>query len=182
MRRELIGLSKLLSLALRHDPSALALEVDAAGWTQVDALVEAVRVRHPGFSRAVLEELVATNEKRRFVLSGDGLRIRAAQGHSIGIDLGLPPAVPPVLLFHGTASRSLASIREQGLRPGGRDYVHLSADADAAAHVGSRHGRPVVLVVEARRMAEAGHTFHVAQNGVWLVRDVPVRFLRLPPA
>ncbi len=114
------------------------------------------------------------------MFSADGSRIRAAQGHSIGVDLGLEPARPPAELYHGTAERNLASIREHGLRPGSRDYVHLSRERDTAHAVGSRHGRPVVLIIEAERMVEAGHVFHVSNNGVWLTRAVPPAFIRAP--
>lgn len=177
MRRDLVSHSKFLSLVLRHRPAVVGIELDESGWVDVEVLLQAIRRKRPGLTRAVLEEVVATNDKGRFVLSDDRQRIRAAQGHTIGVDLGHAPVVPPELLFHGTAERHLASIRCQGLLPQGRDHVHLSADRDTANQVGARHGRPVVLIVEARRMHAAGHAFYLADNGVWLTRAVPPDFI-----
>lgn len=85
MRKELVKRSKFLSLVLRHDPSAIGIGLDEAGWVDVDVLLEAIRNKSPGFTREVLDEVVATNEKRRFAFSDDGERIRASQGHSIGV-------------------------------------------------------------------------------------------------
>lgn len=178
MRRDLIRYSKLMSFILRHDPGAFDLTMDDAGWVGVDALITAMRTRHTAMDRALLEEVVATNDKRRFVISPDGSRIRAVQGHSVGVDLGLPATEPPEHLYHGTAARFLDAIRAEGLRAGNRDHVHLSLDVATAKAVGSRHGRPVVLVVEAGRMHRDGHTFHLAENGVWLTAHVPAGYLR----
>lgn len=180
MRPELVKKSKFLSLILRHDPAAVGVELDEAGWIEVETLLAALQRKDASFSRACLEEIVATNDKRRFALSDDGSKIRASQGHSLGIDLGLAPTAPPPELFHGTAGQHLASIRENGLRRGTRDQVHLSADAATAKTVGGRHGRPVVLVVHAAAMAEAGYPFYLSDNGVWLTKIVPAAFIRFP--
>lgn len=166
--------SKLLSFALRHRPDALGLTLDAAGWVPVDALLRACAAHGQPIDRAELEDLVATNAKRRFALSADGLRIRASQGHSVEVALDYAPAEPPDVLFHGTATRALPGIRERGLVRMTRHHVHLAADEATAAAVGARHGRPVVLRVDARRMHAAGHVFYVSANGVWLTDAVPV--------
>ncbi len=180
MRRELVRQSKFLSLILRHDPSVIGVELDEAGWIDVDVLLDAIQSKRPRFTRVVLDEVVATNDKKRFVFSEDGNRIRAAQGHSIGINLGLEPTTPPKVLFHGTADRNLSSIREKGLVRGERDHVHLSVDETTATKVGSRHGRPAVLVIRTGPMAEKGHEFYLSQNGVWLTEAVPPEFIDFP--
>ena len=128
-------------------------------------------------TRAELDHAVATNDKQRFQVE-DG-RIRASQGHTVAVDLGLPPATPPAYLYHGTVARVLDVIRAEGLRPMARHHVHLSADRETATRVGARRGRPVVLAVDAAAMHEAGHVFRVSANGVWLADAVPPRFLRL---
>src|SRR6185503_11071663 len=118
--------------------------------------------------RAELEEVVATNEKKRFAFSDDGGRIRASQGHSVEVSLGYTPQSPPSQLFHGTATRFLESIRREGLHKGERHDVHLSADANTATRVGQRHGKPAVLIVQAGEMHARGHEFFLSENGVWL--------------
>ena len=128
----------------------------------------------------MLEQVVAENDKKRFAISEDGERIRANQGHSVDIDLALTASEPPELLYHGTASRFLDSIRATGLHSASRQHVHLSGDEPTATKVGQRHGKPVVLVVRARAMAAAGHLFYFSQNGVWLTERVPVEFINFP--
>lgn len=173
-----VEISKFLSLVLRHDPGKLGIDLDANGWTSVDDLIAKMRaVRFPQFDRAMLEAVVAGSEKKRFTFSADGTLMRAAQGHSVSVDLAIQPTTPPEVLFHGTAVKNLTSIREQGLLPGKRQHVHLSRDHDTAASVGQRHGRPVVLTVDAGKMSAAGILFYQADNGVWLTDAVPREYV-----
>jgi putative RNA 2'-phosphotransferase len=179
MNKQLVSLSKFLSFVLRHEPEAIGLTLDAEGWVAVEELLAAAARHGHSVTRGQLEEVVATNDKRRFSFSPDGRLIRANQGHSVEVDLGLAPVEPPELLYHGTVERFLDSIREKGLLRGNRHHVHLSADRETAARVGQRRGRPVVLVVDSGRMHRAGHRFFRSENGVWLTEAVPADFLRL---
>ncbi|MEV4558867.1 RNA 2'-phosphotransferase [Kitasatospora sp. NPDC049285] len=169
--------SKMLSRILRHDPGAVGVSLDAAGWVEIDTLLAALARHGRALTRAELDHVVATNNKRRFAYSADGRSIRASQGHTVEVDLGLPVTVPPEVLYHGTATRTLGPILAEGLRPMARQDVHLSADTDTAVRVGSRHGRPVVLRVDAAAMAADGHEFRVSDNGVWLTGEVPPQYL-----
>ena len=165
--------SRFIALVLRHDPAAAGLTLDAEGWASVDALLQALRTRHGPFPREALEALVAADSKGRYALSADGSRIRANQGHSVPVELGLAPATPPDRLFHGTVRRALDAILREGLKPMGRHHVHLSSDMQTATAVGSRRGEPVILAVDARGMNQAGHLFYRSANGVWLTDTVP---------
>lgn len=167
--------SKFLSYVLRHAPESIGLDLDSEGWTEIDALLIKANAAGQAIDQEMLLRTVRDSEKKRFTLSEDGTRIRAAQGHSIKVDLGHAPSQ----LFHGTATRFLEAILAEGLRPGSRQQVHLSADQETATQVGARHGKPVVLSVNARRMAEGGHTFFQAENGVWLTDHVPAVFLTI---
>ena len=142
MDAKLVGMSKFLSLVLRHKPETIGLTLDANGWADVEELMERARQNGRPLTRPLLERVVAENDKKRFALSEDGTKIRANQGHSITVDLALKPQLPPETLYHGTASRFIASIRQQGLRPGSRQHVHLSVDEATATNVGQRHGKP----------------------------------------
>jgi putative RNA 2'-phosphotransferase len=176
--RRTVKVSKYLSKHLRHQPERIGLTLAEGGWVEIEELIEAAAAHGFRFSRAELDHVVATNDKRRFAV--EGTRIRASQGHSVEVDLGLPPATPPAYLYHGTVARSLDAIRAEGLRPMNRHDVHLSADRETAARVGARRGRPVVLSVDAAAMHRDGHVFHVSANGVWLTAAVPPRYLRFP--
>jgi putative RNA 2'-phosphotransferase len=180
MDASLVRMSKFVSKVLRHAPESVGLRLDEAGWVDVDDLLAAAARAGVPLDRPTLERVVAENDKQRFALSADGLRIRASQGHSVAVELGLTPVEPPPLLFHGTADRNLDSIRVQGLIPGRRTHVHLSADEATAVNVGRRHGRPVVLHVQAGEMHRAGHAFFRSDNGVWLTAAVPSEHIRFP--
>lgn len=182
MNDSTVRFSKFLSLVLRHDPEKIGLTLDAAGWAQVDDLLAAANRSGVPLTRPLLEQIVTQNDKQRFALSADGVRIRASQGHSIPVDLGLEILTPPDLLYHGTATRFLDSIKAQGLLTQSRNHVHLSADEATAVKVGQRHGKPVVLTVQAGQMQRAGHIFYRSANGVWLTVDVPVTYLCFPVA
>ena len=169
--------SRFLTRVLRHEPDLLGLTLKQGGWVEVDVLLHALKRAGRRMSREQLVRLVAEDSKQRFTMSDQGSRIRAAQGHSFPIDLGLVPQVSPPTLYHGTGSHSLDSIFQSGLLPSRHQFVHLSSDVETALAVGKRHGRPIVLGVDAGAMSRAGHEFWVADNGVWLVLEVPPRFL-----
>lgn len=169
--------SKFLSLVLRHAPETIDLVLDAQGWADIDELIAKAAAHGNRYTRESIARIVAESDKQRFRLSDDGQRIRANQGHSVEIDLALPSVIPPEVLYHGTATRFLAAIMREGLLKQKRQHVHLSVLLETAIKVGSRHGKPVVLVVNALAMHAAGHLFYLAENGVWLTDHVPKEFL-----
>ena len=177
MADEILRMSKFLSLVLRHKPELIGLTLDQNGWASVEDLIRLANRHGIRLTRPLLMQIVADNEKKRFALSDNGERIRASQGHSVKVDLGLPPALPPEILYHGTASRFLESILAGGLHSANRQHVHLSPDVATAIRVGQRHGIPVVLVIRSGEMAAAGHTFFLSANGVWLTERVPMEFI-----
>lgn len=177
--RELVRLSKRLSRWLRHDPRAIGLEPDAAGWVPVDVLLRQANAAGTTITRADLDAVVARNNKQRYEFDESGTSIRARQGHSIPVELGYTAVEPPPILFHGTAEHLVDVIMAEGLRPMRRHAVHLSADVETARAVGGRHGRPVVFDVAAGRMHRDGQSFYRTGNGVWLVNAVVPVYLSL---
>jgi putative RNA 2'-phosphotransferase len=177
LRPEQVRTSKRISSALRHRPGAVGLTLDPQGWVPVADLLAALRI-----TRDELDAVVAGNDKQRFAVETgrDGVeRIRASQGHSVPVDLGLDPVPPPAVLFHGTTAANLPGILAGGLRPGRRHHVHLSADIPTARAVGARRGpaHVAVLRVDAAAMSAAGLVFYRSANGVWLTDEVPPRYL-----
>ena len=168
-------LPKLLTLLLRHDPGRFGLVLDPGGWVEVTALLAALARHGWPLTGADLEALVAADDKQRFAVEGG--RIRANQGHSVPVDLGLAPRRPPERLYHGTPRTNLAAILRTGLHRAGRHAVHPSTDVASADRVGARRGRPVVLDVEAGRTHRDGHVFTRSRNGIWLVAEVPPAYL-----
>lgn len=178
--KEITRKSKFLSLILRHEPGRVELTLDNAGWVSVEELLQAVNRHGVTLNLEELKHIVATSDKKRFAFSDDGLRIRASQGHSIEVDLQYTPQTPPEILYHGTATRFLESIREKGLQKMERHHVHLHDDTATALDVGARHGKPVLLSIRAGEMHRTGHVFHCSANNVWLVDHVPPQFIDFP--
>ena len=175
--KKLVRMSKYLSKHLRHEPERLGLQLEPGGWVAVDDLLRACARNQFPISRAELEEVVTQNSKQRFSFDETGARIRANQGHSVEVDLQLEPTAPPEMLYHGTGHGSVELILAEGLKRMSRHHVHLSADVETARKVGSRHGRPVVLVVDAAAMQRDGYLFYRSDNGVWLADEVPAKYL-----
>ena len=175
--------SKFLSFVLRHDPQAIGLTLDSEGWADLETLIAAATKHGHTLDRTLIFQVVSTCEKKRFSLSSDGISIRAAQGHSTSsVAIEFAEKLPPHVLYHGTAQRFMESILKEGLKPGARQYVHLSEDMGTATSVGSRYGSPVVLAVAAQAMHAQGLKFFQAENGVWLTPSVPVEFITVPAA
>ena len=175
MNRENIKkVSKFLSLLLRHKPETIGLKLDENGWADIDELIE--KSKKIKLTRALIDEVVADNDKQRFILEGN--RIRANQGHSIKVDMEFKAVTPPDTLFHGTATRFLESIMQTGLSKQKRQHVHLSKNIETAIAVGERHGKVVILEVDAKKMSEEGYEFYLSENGVWLTDNVPVNYLK----
>lgn len=172
--------SKFLSLVLRHKPEAGNLVLDSEGWAKVSDVLAALRANFGSFNRAQLQELVDTNDKKRFAFNATGDKIRASQGHSVEVDLNLAAETPPEFLFHGTKSDYLPAIFVEGLKPGSRQHVHLSPDMETAQKVAARRrGNSVILRVLTKEMTD--HVFYRSENGVWLTDHVPPDFLIVEP-
>lgn len=169
--------SKYISLILRHQPEVIGITLDEHGWANVEELIAGVNRTHP-LTRELLEEIVRSDEKQRYSFSADHTLIRANQGHSIPVDVELPQAEPPAVLYHGTGEKYVDSIDRQGLLPKSRLYVHLSADEETAVKVGRRHGTPVIYTVDTGAMRRDGYSFYCSVNGVWLTKCVPAQYLR----
>jgi len=171
-------ISKFLSYVLRHKPEAIGLTLDANGWADVTVLLEKMHKHGTKIDMELLSHVVDTNSKKRFAFNDAKDRIRASQGHSLEIELGYEPLVPPEILYHGTAERNVASILKEGIRKGSRHHVHLSLDKATATNVGGRHGKPVLLEVMALQMHNDGYEFFLSENGVWLTDGVPTGYVK----
>lgn len=166
-----------MSLILRHKPEVIGITLDEHGWANVDELIAGI-AKNNEFNMDILEEIVRSDEKQRYSFNDDKTLIRANQGHSIPVYVELEEKEPPDMLWHGTGEKYVASIDEQGLIPKSRLYVHLSKDEETAIKVGKRHGTPVLYHVLSKQMFEDGYKFYLSANGVWLTKEVPVKYLK----
>ncbi|PSR57323.1 RNA 2'-phosphotransferase [Adhaeribacter arboris] len=177
--KEITRISKFLSLVLRHQPEKINITLDENGWTDVATLIQQVNKSGSRLSFEILDFVVANNNKKRFAFNPDKTKIRAHQGHSVEIKLGYPPQTPPAVLYHGTSEKNLASILAEGIQKRNRHQVHLSPDKSTALTVGQRHGKPVILQVDAAAMHAAGLVFYLSENQVWLTGLVHAEFLHV---
>lgn len=168
--------SRYIALILRHKPETIDIKLDEHGWARVGELIKGVSKTHP-LTMEMLEKIVEIDDKQRFAFNEDKTLIRANQGHSVSVDVQLKEAVPPKILYHGTAEKYVESIERSGLLPKSRLYVHLSDNSETAIKVGSRHGNPMVYTVDAERMSNDGYVFYRSANGVWLIKAVPIEYL-----
>jgi putative RNA 2'-phosphotransferase len=175
--RELVSVSKFLSLVLRHRPEAIGIKLDHNGWVDIASLLLQCEKFGRPISKSLLEKVVLGNNKRRFATSDDGLRIRASQGHSVNVKLEYQPVVPPEFLYHGTTPNRLNSIQREGLRKMKRHHVHLSPDEETARDVGKRRGSALILRVRSGQMYRDGHVFYLSANGVWLTEHIPSLYI-----
>jgi putative RNA 2'-phosphotransferase len=179
MKEEYKQISKFLSLVLRHQPELIGIELTTDGWVNIPFLLAQMSKHGKVIDRDTLEKVVQSNDKQRFSIDQEHNRIRANQGHSVEVDLGLAAQTPPPVLYHGTATKFLDSILAEGLQKQQRHHVHLSANLDTARKVGQRHGKPIILTVDTVAMTANGFSFYLSDNLVWLVDSVPPNFLKV---
>ena len=177
MAKDLVKLGRFISLVLRHSPETIGLRLDENGWADVESLIGGMNKMGRRINRETLNEIVKTNNKKRYEFSEDYKKIRASQGHSIDVDLELKPVQPPEFLYHGTAVGTLKKIKAEGLKKIKRQYVHLSEDRETAYNVGSRHGKPFIIKVLSGEMYRNGEKFYISKNNVWLSEDIESRYL-----
>lgn len=177
--RRLVTVSKFLSKHLRHDPAGLGLTLESGGWVRVEDLLAGCARVNFRISLDELNEVVERNDKKRFSFDETGERIRANQGHSTPVDLQLAPQTPPDVLYHGTAAHVVEQILRTGIQRMSRHHVHLSTTIDTAKAVGKRHGKPVILRVDAAAMSRDGVVFYRSDNGVWLVDEIAPKYLSM---
>ena len=174
----LTNLGRYMSLILRHKPEVIGITLDNHGWAKVDELIDGIRHNNPGFDFDVLKEIVETDSKNRYSFNNDKTLIRCNQGHSIPVDVELEVKKPPKILYHGTGTKYVESINKIGLIPKSRLYVHLSSDIKTAKNVGKRHGDVCIYLINSEQMYKDGYSFYLSVNGVWLVKEVPVKYLK----
>lgn len=176
---QLDKMGRFISFILRHHPETIGISLDEYGWANVDELLSGINNSGRTVDMELLEEIVRTDQKQRYSFNEDKTLIRANQGHSISVDVELEEMQPPQVLYHGTASRFLDAIMQEGLKPMSRLYVHLSKDIETAKVVGARHGAPIILKINTSQMQEDGMKFYLSKNGIWLTKNIPTKYIEL---
>ncbi len=171
-------ISKSLSFWLRHNPEDIGINIMKDGWTDIDELIEKAADKGVEFTFDELKEVVKNNDKKRFLISEDEMMIRANQGHSIEVEMNFKEVIPPSILYHGTPVGVVDLIMKEGLKKMSRHHCHLSPNKETAAIVGSRRGKFEILEIEAMKMRADGYKIYISENGVYLVDEVPVKYIK----
>lgn len=175
--QKLSSISKTISYALRHNPSKFGIELDSNGWVNIDVFISAMKKNNCPIDIAVIENIITQSEKKRFEISNG--KIRATYGHSAK-KINYIPQVPPDILYHGTSIENAHKIKKSGgLKPMGRQYVHLSSDEETAKKVGMRHGKNIVVYkIDAKKMHKDGFKFyHTSNDTTWLCDKVQLKYI-----
>ena len=169
--------SRFLSFLLRHRPADYPLQFDRQGYVSWDDLVAMVQDRFPEITVEEIRDIIEGSDKKRFELR-EG-KARATYGHSFPVELGLESVEPPSPLYHGTARDLAETILQEGLKPRGRQYVHLSASVEEALVVGKRRDlSPTILLVDSRAAYASGILFY-SSGPLFLATEIPAKFLSL---
>lgn len=173
-------LSKMLALVLRHRPETADVELNEYGAVDLDVLTDSI-AQLPGWEFLETEHIISVVEggpRQRFEIDHDANTIRARYGHSLSVHIKYDPAEPPTVLYHGSEPEAAADILADGLKPMGRQYVHLSVSPRVAFDVGSRRcDEPVIISVNCTEAAAGGLVFHNANKDIWLTEHVPAKYL-----
>lgn len=179
MNKKYIKLSKTMAHALRHAPKNYGLILDEKGWTDVEKLIKGLKNHSKRFKDVTvhdLQKVIKESSKKRFEIKNG--KIRATYGHSLPSKIRKKPGIPPEILYHGTTLKATKSILESGLKPMGRQYVHLSLDKKSAYEVGLRRTRkPVILKILAKKAYKNNINFYREKNGIWLSDFIPAKFI-----
>lgn len=178
MEKKLKQISKFMGLVLRHRPETIGLVLNENGWANLQEMIDKMNATGAEVDSELIHTIVETNDKKRFAFNEDMTMIRASQGHSVEVDLNLKEVQPPEFLYHGTIQESVDIIRLEGLKKMSRQHIHLSKDKETAIKVGSRRGKPVILVIRASAMHADGYRFYLSANEVWLADEVPVQYIQ----
>lgn len=158
-----------LAYLLRHDKD---YHFDEHGYRDINDLI-----KNHGYSFDEIQFIADTNNKKRFEFNADKTKVRARQGHSINVNVDLEEKLPPDILYHGTAIQFINNIKKEGIKSQSRLYVHLSNDNETAINVGKRHGDPIVLEIDCKRMTKDGIKFFLSKNNVWLTKYIDKQYI-----
>jgi putative RNA 2'-phosphotransferase len=169
--------SRFLSFLLRHNPKEYGLKFDGRGFVEWGELFATVQERFPDITEDELLQVIKQSDKKRFEFV-DG-KVRATYGHSFQIELGLESVEPPETLYYGTARDLAENILKGGLKPRDRQFVHLTPSLDDALASGRRRDPfPALIAIDAMAARAGGIQFY--QSGpLFLVKEIPPRFLSL---
>ena len=176
MNKDKLGV--FISLILRHKPETIGIALDKHGWANVKELIKGINNTGRKIDMETLEEIVRTDNKGRYSFNANKTLIRANQGHSVHVDVEPKEVTPIDTLYHGTATRFLDGIKQQGIKAMSRLYVHVCEDLETAIKVGNRHGKCAVLVIDAKRMFDDGVKFYLSENGVWLTKHIDWKYVK----
>ncbi|MEM0158096.1 MAG: RNA 2'-phosphotransferase [Thermoplasmataceae archaeon] len=181
---EVEGVGRVLAGMLRHSPENFGIRLNDHGWVKIYAVVPVIRGQRRGYwwlTPTHLEALVKTDPKGRYQINRHG-EIRAAYGHTIPVKLDdLPTDNIPDNLYYQTTREEIELIKETGISPSDKTWVHLSLTPRQAYVSGLFHiDSPAILEIPTAPLIESGRQVYRATNEVFLVQEIPPEFIGRP--
>lgn len=182
---EIEGLSRILAGMLRHFPENYGIRLNEHGWIKVYTLVPAIRMERKNFMWLTpyhLEAMIKTDSKERYAIN-EQHEIRATYGHTIPVELDdLPADDIPEKLYYQTTDEEYDFIKETGINPSDKTWIHLSKTYRQAYVSGLFHiDSPAVLEVDTTKLMESGHPVYRATSDIYLTKDIPPEFVSVAP-
>lgn len=168
--------SVFISYVLRHSAIKLGIPITNSGYITLLDLISTANNHGYTLTDDIISVIVKSDNKGRYSYSSDGLSLRANQGHSMKIDVGLKKMIPPTVLYHGTSERYVSAIKKSGISKMKRTHVHMSTNIETATSVGGRHGIPVIITIDCKAMVASGIPFFISENGVWLTDHIDPKY------
>jgi len=181
---ELTAISRMLAGILRHFPERFGVRLDDRGWADIYQIVKGIKRRHPRFRWLKDKHIIAivlTDDKGRYQLDMENKKVRATYGHSIKVDLSdLPTDNIPEKLYYPTTQEEYEYIKEIGLQPGDRKWVHLSKTYRDAYIAGlHRVEEPIILEIDTKKAIENGYQIYRAAKTVFIASQIPPEFIKI---
>lgn len=176
------SLNRFLIYVLGHRPDEFGLFADEEGYVPIKDLLAALS-EEEGW-RSVREGNI-----RELLRDPDqsGLEIKEKM---IRVDPGISElnpgpydeAMPPKLLYHAARRKGYPVILENGLTPGARPFIPLSASKEMALRIGKRRDQqPVLLTILAEKAGDRGVVFYRPQELIYLVDSLAPDLFSGPP-
>lgn len=171
--------SKSLSYTLRHGAMAENIPIRSDGYILLSNLRLHKKYSHK--TLADFQTLVENDKKSRYNLSiQDGeWMIRANQGHSINVTIEMKQLFLYELLniVHGTFTKNIAGIIQNGLSRMSRIHIHFSNGGSS----GFRENSQAFVYIDVELAIKDGMLFYSSENGVVLTQGfngiIPVQYL-----
>ncbi len=179
--REVDSVSRMLAGMLRHFPERYGIRLNDHGWARIYSIIPAIRAERRGYGWLTpyhIEALVKTDTRNRYSVNSNG-EVRANYGHTIPVEMDdLPTDEIPDSLYYQTTDEELEFIKETGISPSDKTWVHLSKTYRQAYVSGLFHvENPRIVRIKAAELISSNMPVYRGNEDIFLVKEIPGEFI-----